>query len=178
MDTTLEEWQRARHTHEYVNGFFVRSMNLAGPMPINTNQNPLDLNEKVFLKNKCIIPGFESVVVRARTHRTMMMGYRLNVMTQAPYIEDQANLLVGVYVIPTYSELRDGSRSVAVVLRNLTGKPVNLQAGPVIARVLAANVIPEGRPTPELIKKLDEQDPGLHPQNSPLRRDKNCLCSY
>ena len=109
LDTILEEWQRARHAHEYVNGFFVRSMNPAGPMLTNTNQNPLYLNEKVFLKNKCTIPGFESVVVRARTHHMMMMGYHLNVMTQAPYVEDRANLPVGVYVIPTYSELRDGS---------------------------------------------------------------------
>ena len=62
-----------------------------------------------------------------------MMGYRLNVMTQVPYSEDRANLPVGVYVIPMYLELRDGSRSVAVVLRNLMGKPVHLQAGRVIA---------------------------------------------
>ena len=80
MDTVLEEWQRAQHAHEYVSSFFVRSMNLAEPMPTNTNQNPLDLNEKVFLKNKCTIPSFESIVVQARTHRTMMMGYCLNVM--------------------------------------------------------------------------------------------------
>ena len=158
MDTIPEERQRARCTHEYINGFFVRSMNPAEPMPTNTNQNPLDLNEKVFLKYKCTIPGFESVVVWARTHRTMMMGFHLNVMTQAPYVEDQANLLVGVYVVPTYSELYDSSGSVAVVLHNLTGKPVHLQAGRVIAQVFTANVIPEGKPTQELIKKLDEQD--------------------
>ena len=36
MDTVPEEWQRAWHAHEYVNGFFVRSMNLAEPMPTNT----------------------------------------------------------------------------------------------------------------------------------------------
>ena len=93
----------------------------------------------------------------------MMMGYCLNVITQAPYVEDQANLLVGVYVVPTYLELHDGSQSVAVVLRNLTGKPVHLLAGQVIARVLTTNVIPEGKPTPELIKKLDEQDPESAP---------------
>ena len=81
------------------------AINPAEPMPTNTNQNPLDLNEKVFLKSKCTIPGFESMVVWARTHWTMMMGYRLNVMTQAPYVEQQANLPVGVYVVLTYSEL-------------------------------------------------------------------------
>ena len=88
-----------------------------------------------------------------------MMGYKLNVMTQVPYLEDRANLPVGVYVIPMYSELWDGSRSIAIVLHNLMGKPVHLQAGRVIAQVLAANVIPEGKPTPEFTKKLDEQDP-------------------
>ena len=158
METAPEEWQWAQVAHEYANGFFARSMNPTEPMPTNTNQDPLSLNEKVLLKTKCTIPGFESIVVHGRTHRTMMMGYRLNVMTQVPYLEDQANLPVGVYVIPTYSELRDGSRSVAIVLRNLMGKPVNLQAGRVIVRVLATNVIPEGKPTPELTKKLDKQD--------------------
>ena len=153
IDTIPEEWQRARRRHEFVNGFFVRSINPTEPMPTNTNQDPLDLNEKVFLKNKCTIPGFESMVVRARTHRKMMMGYRLNVITHAPYVEDWVNLPVGVYVVPTYSELRDGSQSVAVVLRNLMGKLVHLLAGRVITRVLTANIIPEGKPTLELIKK-------------------------
>ena len=74
-------------------------------MPMNTNQDPLSLDEKVLLKTKCTIPRFESIMVCGRTHRTMMMGYRLNVMTQVPYLEDRANLPVGVYVIPTYSEL-------------------------------------------------------------------------
>ena len=108
METAPEEWQRARVAHECTNQFFMRSINLAESMPTNTNQNPLDLDEKVLLKNKCTIPGFESVVVWGRTHWTMMMGYRLNVMMQAPYLEDRANLLVGVYVIPMYSELWDG----------------------------------------------------------------------
>ena len=96
METALEEWRRAQVAHECMNQFFMRSMNPAEPMPTNTNQNPLDLDEKVLLKNKCTILGFESVVVRGWTHQTMMMGYRLNVMTQAPYLEDRANLPVGV----------------------------------------------------------------------------------
>ena len=75
LDTVPEEYQRARQVHEYIHGFFARAMNPAEPMPTNTYQNPLDLNEKVFLKGKCTIPGFESIVVWARTHQTMMMGY-------------------------------------------------------------------------------------------------------
>ena len=96
METAPEEWQCAWVAHEYANGFFAWSMNPTEPMPTNTNQDPLSLDEKVLLKTKCTIPGFESIVVCGRTHRTMMMGYRLNVMTQVPYLEDRANLPVGV----------------------------------------------------------------------------------
>ena len=49
-----------------------------------------------------------------------MMGHRLNVMTQAPYPNDKANLPNGVYVMRTYTELKDGSWNVTVVLQNLT----------------------------------------------------------
>ena len=175
METAPEEWQRARIAHECANEFFMRSMNLAEPMPTNTNQNPLDLDEKVLLKNKCTIPRFESIVVRGQTQQTMMMGYRLNVMTQAPYLEDRANLPVGVYVIPTYSELRDGSRTMTIVLCNLTGKLVHLQAGRVKAQVLAAIVILEGKPTPELMKKLDEQDPESAPKKLSIEERQKLL---
>ena len=74
METTPEEWQRAQVAHECSNEFFMRSMNPAEPLPMNTNQNPLDLDKKVLLKYKCTIPGFESIVVQGWTHQTMMMG--------------------------------------------------------------------------------------------------------
>ena len=51
-----------------------------------------------------------------------------------------------------------------MVLCNLMGKPVHVKAGWVIAQVLAANMIPEGKLTLELIKKLDKQDPDSTPQ--------------
>ena len=78
-------------------------------------------------------------------------------------------------MILTYSELQDGSRTMTVVLCNLTGKPVHLQAGRVIARVLAANVIPEGKPTPELMKKLDEQDPESAPKKLSIEERQKLL---
>ena len=63
----------------------------------------------------------------------------------------------------------------AVVLCNLTGKLVNLQAGRVIARVLTANVIPEGKLIPELIKKLDEQDSDSAPQKHSIEERQQLL---
>ena len=66
------------------------------------------------------------------------------------------NLLDGVYVVKTYTELRDGSHNVSVVLCNLTGKPVHLVAGRLVAWVVATNAIPDAAPSPEFLRKLDE----------------------
>ena len=95
-----------------------------------------------------------------------MMGYKLHVMTQATYLEDRANLLNGVYVVKTYTELYDGSHNVSVVLRNLTGKPVHLAAGRPVARVVAANAVPDAAPSLEFLRKLDEMEPDQDPRGS------------
>ena len=60
-------------------------------------------------------------------------------------------------------------------LRDLMGKPVHLQASRVIAWVFAANMIPEGKPAPELIKKLDEQDPESMPQKLSIKERQQLL---
>ena len=135
-------------------------------LPTNTGENPTDLDELVLLKNKVTIPAFESIILHCHTHRTMMMGYKLHVMTQATYPEDRANLPNGVYVVKTYTELRDGSRNVSVVLCNLMGKPVHLAARRPVARVVAMNAIQDVTPSLEFLKKLDELEPN---RNSPKK---------
>ena len=93
----------------------------------------------------------------------MMMGYKLYVMTQATYPEDQVNLPNSVYVVKTYTELRDGSCNVSIVLRNLTGKPVHLAARRLVTQVVATNAIPDAAPSPEFLRKLDELEPNQKP---------------
>ena len=66
-------------------------------------------------------------------------------------------------MVKTYTELHDGSHSVSVVLRNLTGKPVHLPAGRPVVRVVAANAIPDATPSPEFLKKLEEMEPDPNP---------------
>ena len=132
-------------------------------MPTNTGENPTNLDELVLLKNKVTIPAFESIILHCHTCQTMMMGYKLHVMTQATYLEDRANLLNGVYVVKTYTELHEGSHNVSVVLRNLMGKQVHLAAGRPVARVVAANAVPDAAPSPEFLKKLDEMEPDWDP---------------
>ena len=87
MHSAPTEWQTARVAYEWVQGFQFRRASLGERLkfPTNTAEDPLDLDEKVLLADKCTILGFQSVVARGRTQRTMMMGHRLNVMTQAPY---------------------------------------------------------------------------------------------
>ena len=164
MENAPKAWQSAQHTYEFANYMVQLNPEDYGmTMPTNTGKNPTDLDELVLLKNKVTIPAFESIILHCRTHRTMMMGYKLHVMTQATYLEDQANLLNGVYVVKTYTELRDGSRNVSVVLHNLTGKPVHLAAGRLVVRVVAMNAIPDAAPSPEFLRKLDELEPNWNP---------------
>ena len=176
IEGTPEAWQSAQHTYEFANYMIQLNPEDYGmPMPTNTGKNPTDLDELVLLKNKATIPAFESIILHCRTRRTMMMGYKLHIMTQASYLEDRANLPNGVYVVKTYTELHDGSRSVSVVLRNLTGKPVHLPAWRPVAWVVAANAIPDATPSPEFMRKLDELEPGQEPSQKMMIEDRQKL---
>ena len=164
MENAPEAWWSALHSHKFAN--YMVQLNLEDygmTLPTNTGKNPTDLDELVLLKNKATIPAFESIILHCRTHKTMMMGYKLHVMTQATYPEDGANLPNGVYVVKTYTELRDGSCNVSVVLCNLIRKLVHLAARRPVAQVVAANAIPDAAPSPEFLRKLDELEPNRNP---------------
>ena len=175
MQNAPEEWQKAKAAYEFV---YFRAQ-YEGPdnatkMPTNTRQNPVHLDEKVMLKRKYTIPAFATQVVHCWTKETMM-GYCLHVMTQAPYPEDGAHLLIGVYVLKTYTELKDGCQNVSIVLRNLMGKPVHLASGRVVARVLAANIIPEVVPSPAAEEKLNKLDPEGAPKKLTVEERQQLL---
>ena len=164
MENTPEAWQSAQDTYEFAN-YLVQldPEDYSMTMPTNMGENPTDLDELILLKNKTTIPAFESIILHCHTCCTMMMGYTLHVMTQATYPADRVNLLIGVYVVKTYTELHDSSRNVLVVLRNLMGKLVHLPAGRLVAQVVAVNAIPDATPSPEFLKKLDEMEPDENP---------------
>ena len=164
MENAPEAWWSAVHSYEFANYMVQFNPEDYGKtLPTNTGDNPTDLDELVLLKNKATIPAFESIILHCRTRKTMMMGYKLHVMTQATYPEDRANLPNGVYVVKTYTELHDGSRNVSVVLLNLMGKLVHMAAGRPVARVVAANAIPDATPSREFLRKLDELEPNQNP---------------
>ena len=89
----------------------------------------------------------------------MMMDKKLRVLTQAPYPEDGANLLNGLYVMGTCTELKPGSRNVSVVIWNRAVKDIHMPSGQQITHMMTVEIIPDAEGSPELMKKLEEEDP-------------------
>ena len=84
--------------------------------PTNTRSNPIDLDEKLLLKKKQVLLPFSNTMVHCKTRKTQMQGYKLHIMIHALYPEDKSSLPNGVYVLKTYTELKDSSQNVSVVL--------------------------------------------------------------
>ena len=164
IESAPDKWQHALCSYEASQGIFLQAM-MPGTdnensikYPTNTGQNPMDLDKPIILTEKVIIPAFALQIVKAHTKKIFMQGHRLNVMVQPPYLEDEARLPVGLYVQRIYMELKDNSQSVSTVLRNGTGKPIHLASGRLIGRIVAADAIPDAIISPELERKLAEED--------------------
>ena len=114
MEAAPEAWLSAQHTYQFANYMIQLNPEDYGmPMPTNTGENPTDLDELVLLKNKVTIPVFESIILHCRTRRTIMMGYKLYVMTQASYPEDRGICRMGF----TWSKPTQSSMMAVVVCR-------------------------------------------------------------
>ena len=76
MNSAPMESQMAKVAYEWAQGFQFQWANLGEMLkfPANTAEDPLDLDEKVLLADKCMIPGFQSVITHGHTQTTMMMG--------------------------------------------------------------------------------------------------------
>ena len=160
MHNLKPAWQYTKAGYEYMH-FMMNPDNVpteeGQSVPTNTGRNLIGLDEKLLLKKKQVLLPFLNTMVHCKTRE--MQGYKLHVMIHAPYPEDKSSLPNGVYVLKTYTELKDGSRNVSVVLRNLTSKTIHLAPNRCVARVAAANEVPKAVPSPELAKALDETLP-------------------
>ena len=160
FETAPEEWQYARMSYDAVNYFMAYRADLEPEdgYPTNTRADPIDLDEKVFLNKKFRVPAFGTTIVHGRTEKTMMMGNKLRVMTQAPYPEDEAKLPNGLHVLQVYTKLKNDSRNVSLVVRNGTAREIFVSADRQIVRIIAANAVPEASYLPELLQKLAQED--------------------
>ena len=131
-------WQYAKAGYEYTHFMMNRDnvlMEEGQSFPTNTRRNPIDLDEKLLLKKKQVLLPFSNMMVHCKTWETQMQGCKQHIMTHAPYPEDKSSLPNGIYVLKTYTELKDGSQNMSVVLQNLTSKMIHLAPSRCVARV-------------------------------------------
>ena len=86
--------------------------------------------------------------------RTAHTGEGINMMTQALHAED-GSLPQGLMVQNTYTELHNGSKNVAVVVRNSTAYPQTLKKKTPVARAVAVTWVPEPPVQTGLTEVLD-----------------------
>ena len=160
-------WQYSEAGYEYTHFMMNPDNVLMGEgqsFPTNTRRNLIDFDEKLLLKKKQVLLPFSNTMVHCKTREMQMQGRKLHIMIHAPYPEDKSSLPNGIYVLETYTELKDGSWNVSVVLQSITSKTIYLAPSRCVARVAAAKEVPKAIPSPELAKALDETLPKEAPK--------------
>ena len=102
---------------------------------------PLSIDEMVRVSHKCKVPPFSHKVIHGSVG-LVLQGYRMNVMTHG--LEKRSPLLpLGIDIQSAYTTLATGSNRVAVVLRNNTQDCIEIGKGMPVARMVAANQVPQ-----------------------------------
>ena len=102
---------------------------------------PLSVDEVVRVSHKWKVPSFSHKVIHGSVD-LVLQGYRMNVMTHG--LEKRLPLLpLGIDVQSAYATLATGSNRVAVVLRNNTQDWLEIRKGTPVARMVAANQVPQ-----------------------------------
>ena len=96
MDHVELAWQHAKAGYEYTH--FLMNVEEDCSFPTNTGKNPVELDKKLLLKKKQVLLPFSNTMVHYKTQAMQMHGYKLQLMTHAPYPEDKSSLPNGVYV--------------------------------------------------------------------------------
>ena len=85
------------------------------------------------------------------------LGECLNVMVQAPYVQD-GTLLPGLTMQNTYTGLKKGSKKMVVVVQNHTAYPQTLWKKSPVARAIPVQLLPK-TPKPRSLLVPDEVSP-------------------
>ena len=116
--------------------------------------DPTEYDEVVTTKDSKMIDAFSSKIIHART-KTAFTSVRLNEMTQALCVEE-GSLPQGLMIQNSYTKMHNGSKSVAIMVRNGMAYPQTLKNKIPVARVVAANHMPEVQMWPGIMDPLDE----------------------
>ena len=122
MEEAPPEWENVCLGYEVHNQLYSHQANVEPDelFLTNTGQDPTDLDKVVKLAKPIEVPAFGSAIVKGLTAERIITGHCLHVMMQVPYLEDEANLPIRLYVLRNYCKMKDSSRSVYLVLWNGT----------------------------------------------------------
>ena len=116
---------------------------------------PIEYDEVVTTKDTKMIDAVSSHIIHVRMS-TACTGVRLDVMTQALCPED-GSLPQGLAIQNTYAEMCNGSKNVAIMVKNSTAYPQTLKKKKIpVARAVVANWVQESQMWPTMIEALHE----------------------
>ena len=122
-------------------GMHARVSQLAVDDVANRSMAPPLVDEVVRVSHKCKVPPFSHKVIHGSVG-LVLQDYRMNVMTHG--LEKRSPLLpLGIDVQSAYATLAMGSNRVTVVLRNSTRDWIEIRKGMLVARMVAANHVPQ-----------------------------------
>ena len=123
-------------------------------MGANQAVDPTNLNEAVNTTKKEEVGAFFSKIIHSQM-KPLLLGNNMHVMTQSLKGTEGPHLPHGLSVVNTYTEVISGSKQVAVV-KNLTAVPITITKCIEVAQVVAVNVVPPVKLTPDTLERLDE----------------------
>ena len=115
--------------------------------------NVMGYEEPMCLLAAEVVEPFETLVVKARTKITFTAGH-LRCCNLAMDLKD-GTLPPRLIVTGAYTVLKRGSKTVPVVLHNTMGSPIHLRKGQKVARVQAANEVPQPHLKPGTLESLE-----------------------
>ena len=144
LDALVTPWVNAKGTY-LLSGHRVNT-SLIDEKVTNQPMNLTDLNEIVKTKKREKIKAFSSKVIHAQT-MTVFLGCNQHVMMhKLRYMALQSI---------THIQMMTGSKSIVLVVRNLTAPPITLKRNAPVARVLAANAVTNAQIQTGMIEQLD-----------------------
>ena len=87
-----------------------------------------DLNDAVKTTKREEINAFSSKIIHAQT-KTMFLGSNMHMMAQTLKEEDGPCLPHGLSIMNTYTKMTMGSKSVVVIVKNLTAAQITINEG-------------------------------------------------
>ena len=170
VDALAMLWANARVAH-------LLSVHRMVPMELGDGQKEEvgtnSYDQLMYTQNAETIEPFSSCVVPVKAGRTHK-GEHINIMVQALQTED-GSLLQGLTMQNTYTELRQGSRKVVVVVRNNTAYSQTLQKKTLVARAVATSPVPKPLEEEQLLKGAPEPHDSHTPRLT-VRQRHGILC--